>query len=231
MYNFLDRFNHSCRSNAESGVNDEREIREIKAVSKIKAGEEITINYDDMELSMKSFKSRQDYLFLNWGFHCQCDMCHEEKLDNQDEIYKKFQRLKQDANKLLSENKNLESLELEKICKEIFCYKEMYKLAKEKRAPRSFIVYEILDNGFNAAVQGYLCAQSFCDLQKMTQFKNDCDNFSKVGEQVSKCVSKKTSEEWQNRRQNFDTWIQDAMTNNSKFVPTNGDHLLNENLS
>ena len=130
MYYFLDRFNHSCRSNAESGVNDEREIREIKAVSKIKAGEEITINYDDMELSMKSFKSRQDYLFLNWGFHCQCDMCHEEKLDNQDEIYKKFQRLKQDANKLLSENKNLESLELEKICKEIFCYKEMYKFSK-----------------------------------------------------------------------------------------------------
>ena len=95
----------------------------------------------------------------------------------------------------------------------------MYKLAKEKKAPRSYIVYEILDNGFNAAVQGYLCALNICDLQKMDQFKQDCDNFSKVGEKVSKCVSKKTSEDWHVRRQNFDTWIQDKITN-KQFVPT-----------
>ena len=191
------------------------------AVSKINAGEEITINYDDMELSMKSYKTRQNYLFLNWGFHCQCDMCQEEEIDanNLDEKYEKFQQLKQEANTLLSESKSLESFQLEKICKEIFCYKEMYKLAKEKKAPRSFIVYEILDNGFNAAVQGYLCAQSFCDVQKMSEFKKECDNFSKVGEQVSKCVSKKTSEEWQIRRHNFDNWIQDAMKNR-QFVPS-----------
>ena len=223
------RFNHSCRSNAECRFSDDREIREIKAVSKINIGEEITINYDDVELSMKTYKSRQDYLFLNWGFDCKCEMCLEEKLDNQDEIYEKFQQLKEEANQLLSDSKKIESFQIDKICKEIFCYKEMYKLAKEKKAARSFIIYEILDNGFNAAVQGYLCAHNANDLQKMTQFKKECDNFSKVGEQVSKSISNKTSQEWQIRRKNFDNWIiEAAITTNKQFVPG---QIINENLN
>merc|ERR1712156_372053 len=113
------RFNHSCRSNAECRFSDDREIREIKAVSKINIGEEITINYDDVELSMKTYKNRQDYLFLNWGFDCKCEMCLEEKLDNQDEIYEKFQQLKEEANQLLSDSKKIESFQIDKICKEI----------------------------------------------------------------------------------------------------------------
>ena len=156
-------------------------------------------------------------------------MCLEEKLDNQDEIYEKFQQLKEEANQLLSDSKEIESFQIDKICKEIFCYKEMYKLAKEKKAARSFIIYEILDNGFNAAVQGYLCARGVNDLQKMAQFKKECDNFSKVGEQVSKSISNKTSQEWQVRRKNFDNWIiEAAITTNKQFVPG---QIINENLN
>ena len=33
-------------------------------------------------------------------------------------------------------------------------FKEMYKLAKDKKASRMFIVNEILDDGFNASAQG-----------------------------------------------------------------------------
>ena len=43
LYNF--RFNHSCTSNAEGNWNEDESTREIRAVKKIKKGEEITICY------------------------------------------------------------------------------------------------------------------------------------------------------------------------------------------
>ena len=52
------RFNHSCSANAEATFDDKNEIREIRAVSNIKAGEEICINYEWIELSMKNFQKR-----------------------------------------------------------------------------------------------------------------------------------------------------------------------------
>ena len=52
------RFNHSCSSNAEAFWNDENETREVRAVSKIKVGEEITVNYIWKQLSMKNVQLR-----------------------------------------------------------------------------------------------------------------------------------------------------------------------------
>ena len=52
------RFNHSCRSNAEEFWNEKYGATEIRSVSKINAGEEITINYRTSEISMKSYKIR-----------------------------------------------------------------------------------------------------------------------------------------------------------------------------
>ena len=46
----------------------------------------------------------------------------------------------------------------------------MLKLAKEKRTSKAFIVNEILDSGFNAAVQGYLNAQVSLNSIKATRF-------------------------------------------------------------
>ena len=56
----ISRFNHSCAPNAEnvwrSGENDACEIR---AVSKIKPGDEITVNYNPVEIVLKNLKIRQ----------------------------------------------------------------------------------------------------------------------------------------------------------------------------
>ena len=52
------RFNHSCRSNAEEFWNEKYGATEIRSVSKINAGEEITINYRTSEISMKCYKTR-----------------------------------------------------------------------------------------------------------------------------------------------------------------------------
>ena len=37
-------------------------------MSKIKAGEEITLTYNWKQLAMKDWKTRQDNLWYNWGF-------------------------------------------------------------------------------------------------------------------------------------------------------------------
>ena len=52
------RFNHSCCSNAEESWNEKIGATEIRSVSKICAGDEITINYRTSEISMKNYKTR-----------------------------------------------------------------------------------------------------------------------------------------------------------------------------
>ena len=52
------RFNHSCNANAEMKFNERLEKFEIIVNSKIKAGDEITINYNPTEISIKKFHAR-----------------------------------------------------------------------------------------------------------------------------------------------------------------------------
>ena len=44
------RLNHSCASNAEADWNKEESAREIRAVRKIKKGEEINCHYQSLDL-------------------------------------------------------------------------------------------------------------------------------------------------------------------------------------
>ena len=109
----------------------------------------------DPVLGMKNFEARQSQLKLAYGFTCQCDLCKEEKITNDNEKYEKFEKLKIKA-KELQEMSNGTFPLLENVKQEILCYKEMYKLAKEKKASRLIILKEIMDKGFDAALQGYL---------------------------------------------------------------------------
>ena len=99
---------------------------------------------------------------------------------------------------------------LENIKKEVICHKEMYKLAKEKKAARIFIVHEILDDGFNASVQGYLSSESSYNQQYVDQFKKECEIFAIAGEQLSKVLPIKTLQEWKERKNNFDNWMKEV---------------------
>ena len=76
------KFNHSCSPNADfHRKNSTTNEVEIRATTKVKKGEEISINwYDDQsEISMKNVKERQLFLLRNWGFICSCELCQEEK--------------------------------------------------------------------------------------------------------------------------------------------------------
>ena len=51
---------------------------------------------------------------------------------------------------------------------------------------QAFIVNEILDNGFNAAVQGYLQAQVTFNYNSMAEFETECELFSYHGEEMAR---------------------------------------------
>ena len=207
------RFNHSCSSNAEQMWNTSEEFREIRSVSKIKAGDEITINYGLRHTSMKKIKIRQTFL-SNWGFLCECDLCKEETNKCDDEIYEKFENLKQEAYNLLNLSNQPGGFQYENTKKEIICYKEMYKLAKVKNTSKTLIVKEILEDGFNAAVQGYIYSRMSFDNKHMQEFKHACVIFSNVGEQISVMVfgtKHNISKEWTKRRFNFEKWIEEKI--------------------
>ena len=98
--------------------------------------------------------------------------------------------------------------------KEIICYKEMYKLAKVKNTSKTLIVKEILEDGFNAAVQGYIYSRMSFDNKHMQEFKHACVIFSNVGEQISVMVfgtKHNISKEWTKRRFNFEKWIEEKI--------------------
>ena len=73
------RFNHSCSSNALASKNEELQAIEIRAVSKIKKGTEITIDYNP-DIAMKSKTKRQEFLLANMGFSCCCQLCTVGKM-------------------------------------------------------------------------------------------------------------------------------------------------------
>lgn len=207
------RFNHSCCSNSEAIWNDEENIREIRAVNKIKAGEEITINYSWKQVSMKNLKARQEFLLSNWGFKCCCDICQDEETTTDNENYEHFERLKLQTEKLRKVSNTPGSFRLTLIKKEVVCHKEMLKLAKEKRTSKAFIVNEILDSGFNAAVQGYLDAQVSFNYVAAEEFEKECELFSNLGEKMSKVVFGNTyvGKEWNERKHNFENYIKEDM--------------------
>ena len=205
------RFNHSCCSNAEAIWDDEDKTRNTRAVSKITAGEEININYHWEGLSMRNLKTRQSLLHGKWGFKCCCDICKEEEVTPDDEKYELFEKLNSEIKNCMQNQQRQDRMaRLETIKKELVCHKEMYKLAKNKKAPRTFIVNEILDDGFNAAVQGYLSAESALNQKFMEEFQKECEIFATAGEQLSKVLSKKTVREWNLRKHSFEDWMKDV---------------------
>jgi len=221
------RFNHSCRSNAEEFWNEKNGAAEFRSVSKISAGEEITINYRTSEISMKNYKTRQSFLFANWGFQCKCDLCEEEIVNCEDAKYDKFQELKkkqQESERLRRQNevKNPWIFQLEKAKEEVKYFRQMYKLAKDKKASRIFILNSLINQAFETAAQGYLAAKNLNKTKEMKEFEMDCANFARVGEQLSKVVYGSAYEGWTERKHNVDEWIEKKLVkkqNYSKDTP------------
>ena len=118
------RLNHSCRANAL------RMTDEIRVISKIKEGEEITISYfpDDQEFQMNR-QERQKMLFESKQMICHCNFCNNDTEDEMDfELYRKFREVEE-----LKKNRDSGNVMLfTGFQKSVDLYKEMYKIGKEK---------------------------------------------------------------------------------------------------
>ena len=205
---------------------------EIRATSKISEGQEISISYTPL---MKNFKERQK-LCNEFGFVCSCEICQDEELNNDDETYEQFQNLKTEAENTYAsciQDKNLSADQrFDRIQKAIFCRTKMYTLAKGKKAPKMFILDEILVDAFFDAVNGYTFAKmliftlgkkDFFDTWKMEYFKQECDKLSKVGHQIAKmCYGQEHDEtiKWKERNQNLENWVRIWFQNSGREIPT-----------
>merc|ERR1719234_3024648 len=69
----MSRFNHSCRSNAQYFWNEDTNTRDIRALRKIKEGEEITVNYISALLGPRD--ERRKILKDKYNFDCNCEAC------------------------------------------------------------------------------------------------------------------------------------------------------------
>ena len=210
------RFNHSCCPNANAFWNEGKHTREIRAVVKIRKGEEIFIKYGGN--SMSDLKSRQKLLSSKYGFSCNCELCQNEVLSNDSGRYERFDLLKEQANELFKIS-NQPTLNYPKrketTQKEISCYKEMYKLVQFDPMKRFipyyiFVIDGIIDEGFRAAVQGFGSAKTWYDLSGMECFKEECKHFSKVGYKLSITISGENSDltkDWGERYSDFEQWM------------------------
>ena len=200
------RFNHSCVSNAEEIWNEKDCAREIRAVTDIKIGNEITINYAYPTISMKNFKTRQNYLLSAWNFQCNCELCNYDQLYG-DEKYEKFARIKGEVEKLSRDK----TFNLGRVKMEVFYYCEMHRLAADAKSSHLFILQTIIEPGFIAAYHGYVKISKSNKMYETKLFKMYCETFSTVGLNLSKLLfgSGTIHKKWRKRKTYFDRLIED----------------------
>ena len=207
----ISRINHSCCSNSQRYENEEG-VAEIRATSKILKGQEISLCYMK---PMTNFKERQNFC-QNLGFVCSCDLCKVEEINNDDEIYEKFQSLEEEAEKIFASRFHDDNGDgfasagkrIDKIEKLLATRKQMYNLAKNKKAPIPFI-YDILKKACGEGINGYLLAAAWFLDGKMEYFKQECEKLSKIGYQIAKMHNGQEhpkTKEWKKINQDFENW-------------------------
>jgi len=198
------RFNHSCQPNSVSVVMPEGHF-EIAAISKIKAGQEITISYQKGYFGMQKKKKRQEIMLKDCHFICSCSLCQED--DNNDtfeELCNEIEKLREEK-KAAAETLMALSYPAFKSKREVEIYKELFTKGRAKKV-QPLCLFEILDKGFDAATQGYLN-------NKTEYFKLEAKNFAKAADKFEKCLGSKVvtvgyPDRWKQKYQNFEFWLQ-----------------------
>ena len=121
-----------------------------------------------------------------------------------------MKKLQQESERLRRKNEieNSWIFQLEKAKEEVKYFKQMYKLAKDKKASRIFILNSLLNQAFETAALGYLAAKNLNKTKEKNEFEMDCANFARVGEQLSKVAYGSTNNGWTQRKNSIDEWIE-----------------------
>ena len=204
----VSRLSHSCIPNSHKyeEVGEMGKVT-IRATEKILKGQEITISYSTNDIAMINVKERQKFCH-EFGFICTCELCQEEEIKNNDEIYEKFRNLKEETENAYAnfgDSKNLDQLE-----KALAGQKQMYNLARNKKAEKPFMI-DLLVTSVNYALIGYIGATLQDNYGKRDYFKEEFVKLSKVGYQISKLAFGKdtpVTKDWKERNEDFDNWFQ-----------------------
>ena len=206
------RFNHSCKENATSMImlNGEYQIR---AISNIKKGKEITISYNSGPFSgFRKKEFRQMSLLMGWYFECSCDLCKTGVDIDDDEVQiQEAEELANDRRSALRLGLSLGPLyhSLEKFKKEISLYKKMYKIGKIQKI-QPYSLYNLLNLAFDTASGGY-------QLHKDADLKMEALAFAKAAEKFGNIVgeavvTKGKPNYWKEIYENYEKWLR---------IPTN----------
>ena len=203
------RFNHSCEQNATIIImlNGEHQIR---AISNIKAGKEITITYNQDPFSgFRKKKDRQMSLLLKWFFRCSCDLCKngvDIDTDASEVLIQEAEKLANDRRAAIEAEISLGPLyySLEKCKREVSLYKQLYKIGKTQKI-QPYFLYVLLEQGaFDTARFGY---QLYMD----ADLKMDAENFAKAAEKFGKFlgnafVTGGKPNYWEEIYENYEEW-------------------------
>ena len=192
-------------------LNDEHQIR---AISNIKAGEEITIDYNSDPFSgFRNKEFRHTSLLMQWFFMCSCDLCKNGvDIDTNafEVLIKEAETLAKDRESALEAGLSLGPLyySLEKCKTEVSLYKKMYKLGKTQKI-QPFFLYRLLDRAFETASLGY-------QLYKDADLKMDAVNFAKTSEKFGKYfgnafVTRGKPNYWKEIYQNYEKWFAETL--------------------
>jgi len=190
VYLKMSRLNHSCRPNAEiCSDSDVSKPLNIRAMSKIEAGEEIFISYKFALVSMNR-KERQEFLIDRKHFVCHCRFCFEDSEDENDlkfyGMFRELENLKIDRGVGSVTFESDDSYQAYLDCRKgVDLCKELYKLGKEKNLSPQ-VLFDILVDGFNFATIGFF---PNCEDEAKERFRNDCGTFVKAAGKFRKILA------------------------------------------
>ena len=194
VYLKMSRFNHSCHPNAAM-VCHFNNAQDVRALRKIKQGEEITICYTGCNESLWSREERRAELKNVYNFDCNCGGCEmaEEQIEQENEniaAYKQEAESQQERAKTferLTRNQQNE-VRFNLIKEEVRCAKRMYKLAKTiKPIHRGWILNNSVDPGFDACCLCVVGEFNQGDDQEEA-WKEEAKWFAKVGLKIAKTL-------------------------------------------
>ena len=200
----MSRFNHSCAANAEHFWNKKENVREIRSISNIAEGEEITIRY--IGTGFLDTNQRRNLLEYRYLFNCKCPACsisYEEMIEETKQV-KRMSELDDKLDTLYEFEGGFKCLkEICKIEEGLECLKEMYKIAKHLKTWKiSTILAEIVGPGYDAACEGYYGVAALEN--KRQKFYDDIQNFASVGLQLSTMLYGKENAitmDWQSKKE------------------------------
>lgn len=174
----MSRFNHSCRSNAQYFWNEDTNTRDIRALRKIKEGEEITVNYNTTLVEPRD--ERRRILKDKYNFDCNCEACDftEEQIQCEIKNIKDYKDERQ---------KQKEFKEKGLLIRELECLKRIYRLAKDiKTFSLRVFLYDIVDRAYKVSCEGF---ENRNRSRRREDWEKDAKQFADIGLKISKTLN------------------------------------------